>query len=132
MSDTDRVERVARALALADDDIDADAWAYAAHNDAYECVKYRHLARAALAVADQWQTIESAPRDGTWFLIVNERDGWESMEVGCYEPLTVERFVEAGDGLYRREMGSAYDWRGFNNFHRATHWRPLPAPPEAK
>lgn len=82
-----------------------------------------------LLYATEWRPIETAPKDGTWFLIVNATDGCESMECGRYDPMMMERFVGAGDGLYRKEMQSVMDWRGFNNIHRATHWLPLPQPP---
>lgn len=83
----------------------------------------------ALLREREWRPIESAPKDGTWFLIVNAADGFESMECGRYDPMMMDRFVEAGDGLYRKERESVLDWRGFNNFHRATHWMPMPAAP---
>ncbi len=79
-----------------------------------------------------WQPIATAPKDGTWFLICRADEGYESFEVGCYDPLVSHTYVEAETpGLYRREERQAYEWRGFNNFHRATHWQPLPEPPEA-
>ena len=77
--------------------------------------------------SDGWQPIETAPRDGAWFVIVHF-DG--EYEVGRYNPLMHDRYVEAEDGLFRREPYIAYEWQGFNNFHRATHWLPLPAPPK--
>lgn len=79
-----------------------------------------------------WQPIATAPRDGTWFVICNAEDGARSFEVGCYEPLMHDRYVDAGGGLYRRERTATYDWHGFNNFGRATHWMPLPPPPIAE
>ena len=76
-----------------------------------------------------WQPIETAPRDGTWFLIYNVNDGPESFEVGCYDELIHYRYDDVGDGMYRRQPVVAYEWRGFDNFNRATHWMPIPAPP---
>ena len=78
-----------------------------------------------------WQPINTAPTDGTWFLICNARDGFNSYEVGRYEPMLWPKYVEAGDGLYRKEMQHIHEWRGLNNMHRATHWMPLPEPPPA-
>ncbi len=78
----------------------------------------------------EWQPIETAPRDGTWFLLCRQSEGWESYEVGRFDPLLFPEYVEAGNGLYRKEMRTGYEWLGFNNFHRATHWMPLPPPPE--
>lgn len=80
-----------------------------------------------------WHPISTAPRDGTWFvtarfpLIPDQRPEYE---IGAYDPLMFDRFVEAGNGLYRKEQESGYDWVGFNNFLRATHWMGLPPPPE--
>ncbi len=77
----------------------------------------------------EWQDISTAPKDGTWFLICKMDEGCKSYEVGAYEPLMMPYFVDIGDGLFRRELTQVHDWRGFNNFHRATHWMPLPPPP---
>lgn len=76
-----------------------------------------------------WQPIDTAPRDGTWFLICRKGDGEESYEIGRYRPLMHDKFVPVDGGLYRLERENLYDWDGFNNFHRATHWMPAPTPP---
>ena len=82
------------------------------------------------AVSQGWRTdLENAPRDGTWFLTVNADEGADSFEVGKYDPYMTANFVEVGDNLFRKELRPSYDWAGFNNFHRATHWMPLPSPP---
>jgi hypothetical protein len=77
-----------------------------------------------------WQPIETAPRDGSWFLIcIAGEDG--SYEVGCFDsdPLTWDTFVPVDDGLFRKETTVLIQWRGFNNMHAATHWAPLPEMP---
>lgn len=81
---------------------------------------------------NEWQLIETypVPTDGTWFMVCNAADGFESYEVGRYEQLFFDTYVEAGNGIYRKERISGYDWRGFNNMHRATHWARLPEPPK--
>ncbi len=76
-----------------------------------------------------WQPIETAPRDGTWFLICRAQDGFDTYEVGQYLPLNFPHYIEVEGGLFRKENQQVYDWHGFNNFHRATHWMPLPSPP---
>lgn len=78
-----------------------------------------------------WQTIETAPRDGTWFMICNADDGEASYEVGRFDPYTTADYVETetGTGLYKKVEKPCFDWRGFNNFHRATHWQSVPRPP---
>lgn len=78
----------------------------------------------------KWQPIETAPKDGTWFLIGRSDEGPESYEVGCYDPYLWDKFIEVSDGLYRKQREPITDWRGFNNFDRATHWMPLPEPPK--
>ncbi len=87
---------------------------------------------AAPTAARAWQPIETAPRDGAWFVIrvTDGKDVW--FEAGCYEPLMGEKFVEAEGGLYRKIAGPIYEWTGFNNFHMATAWTVLLEPPEAK
>ena len=75
-----------------------------------------------------WKTIDTAPRDGTWFMICREGEGFESYEIGRFKPLMIFTYEDAGNGLYRKNSRSAYDWHGFNNMHRATHWRTLPEP----
>lgn len=79
-----------------------------------------------------WQPIETAPRDGTWFLTCCAAEEHKQFvyEVGCYDPYMHPEYVEVDGGLFRKEMRSSYDWTGFNNFHRATHWMPLPEPPK--
>jgi hypothetical protein len=80
----------------------------------------------------EWQPISTAPRDGTWFIAACFGYGDADYEVGCYDPLQFPKYEEVGSGLYRREMVEAYQWRGFNNMHRMTHWLPIPAPPKAE
>lgn len=66
----------------------------------------------------QWQTIDSAPRDGTDILITNGTD----TEV-CYWR-SYQR-VEGGEW-----QGNYYDGYDFNYVHKKpTHWMKLPAPP---
>lgn len=77
----------------------------------------------------EWQPIETAPRDGSWFVIYIPHGGDGSFEVGCFEPLMHEVYVPAEKDLYRKERQSIFDWTGFNNMHAATHWMPLPEPP---
>jgi hypothetical protein len=73
-----------------------------------------------------WRPIETAPKDGSWFVVVCV-DG--EYEVGRYDPSMYDRYVPVEGGLYRKEQEVGYEWRGFNNIHRATHWMPLPSPP---
>lgn len=77
----------------------------------------------------EWKSIESAPRDGTWFLAGRLGDGPESYEIGCYDPLKYEQYEPVEGGLFRKVVTDGYAWRGFDNMHRMTHWQPLPSPP---
>lgn len=71
-----------------------------------------------------WQPIETAPKDGRWFMIwVDDRP-----EVGRYMPLGYHTYEPVGDGLYRAVEKPVYDWDGFNNFHAATHWADIEPP----
>jgi hypothetical protein len=95
--------------------------------------------RSALAAAldgmvvQGWQPIESAPKDGTWFMICRDDEGPESCEIGKYDPFYMWSYVEVEGGLFRHQRNDSptYEWCGFNNMHRATHWMPLAATPPA-
>lgn len=76
-----------------------------------------------------WEPIENAPRDGSWFAICRAGEP-KSYEVGCYDPIGWPKFVEADGGLYRKVSEVITEWPGFNNFHRATHCVRLPIVPK--
>lgn len=80
----------------------------------------------------EWQPIETAPKDGTWFLTCRAGEEHKQFmyEIGCYDPYMLPEYIEVDGGLFRKEMKPGYEWTGFNNFHRATHWMPLPEPPK--
>jgi hypothetical protein len=134
--ESDPVEQLAFELAFELEDADLSPNDYVTVNRE----KLRAIARRILerlsrergTVPEGWQDISTAPKDGTWFLICRDDEGFDSYEIGCYEPLTHDRFEPAEGGLYRKVPVKILDHRGFNNFHRATHWMPLPAPPAVK
>ena len=70
--------------------------------------------------ASQWQTIESAPRDGTWILIFQKRENGNHA-----------RYVREA-----RWSESKNSWGSATALNSVTHWMPLPehsslpAPPE--
>ena len=74
------------------------------------------LAAITAALAPQWQPIESAPKDGTFYLATNGK----LQRVENCPPGHVA-------GIWHRIDG---DWRGHALGDDSTHWQPLPAPPE--
>lgn len=66
--------------------------------------------------APQWQPIESAPKDGAFYLATNGKD--QRVE-NCPEGHVA--------GIWHRIDG---DWRGSALGDDSTYWQPLPAPPE--
>lgn len=56
---------------------------------------------------DGWQLIESAPKDGTWYLTYGLSQG---LGMACYPLAWAEEWGDPMEGV--------------------THWRPLPAPPK--
>jgi len=90
-----------------------------------ELLKLRSAAPQPPTASEGWQDISTAPRDGRWFLICREDEGPESYEVGCFDPQTWSAYEPAENGLYRKVERVVNEWRGFNNFHRATHWTAL-------
>lgn len=93
---------------------------------------YKSALRAQPAPqADEWQPIESAPRDGTAVLIT---DGTVRYDAECFPDERIFEGVTIGiwssyEAAWHGGYGSEYDavyW------HYPTHWRPLPAPPLAK
>ncbi len=74
----------------------------------------------------EWQPIETAPKDGSWFVIWTHGEP----EVGRYNPTMWTDYKPVGGGLFRAEEKEIYQWDGFNNFDAATHWMPLPEPPK--
>jgi len=137
MTDTERaalIEKAARAIWRAS--LGAEDWDTLDDADGLRAVCLAEAEAALEAVGffdrplqDGWQPIETAPRDGTWIVIVDHRGNYEACR---YEPYYSYSFEEVGDGLYqkvRHEPGEILNWQGSSNFHRATHWRPLSAPP---
>jgi hypothetical protein len=76
----------------------------------------------------EWQSIESAPKDGTLVLVSNGRD----VAVGAY---AVHRYYEYEDepgapGLFRKVLREEYALWDADGICGITHWMPLPPPPE--
>ena len=86
----------------------------------------------------EWQDISTAPKDGTRILIARAGDSVGGDEVEITEWYVIKNFRfeplpssgdKSDDELYRKVYGKLSEgWNG--NGHRATHWMPLPEPPE--
>lgn len=73
---------------------------------------------AALAQQAQWQPIETAPKDGTFVLI------------GFGDSVGEARWVENAWYWANNDPGDSWGRPVYE--HEATHWMPLPAPPQAE
>lgn len=82
----------------------------------------------------EWQPGETAPKDGRQFIAYIEDR--KEIDFAFYAEIPSERFVEIGDGNYRKEKYDAGHYvvgRGFST--RAgtpLYWMPLPQPPEPR
>jgi len=82
------------------------------------------------AMAQLWQPIETAPKDGTWVLLRSgDIDyGWDG---DTKPPAVVGQYVVSEDP----EEASGgwqfawYDSGVYGEYDNPTHWMPLPAPP---
>lgn len=67
-----------------------------------------------------WQTIDTAPKDGTEILLYYDQEGF----MGCVQGWWFSSPKEINDGW-------EFEW-GFIGDPGPTHWMPLPEPPESK
>lgn len=66
----------------------------------------------------EWQPIEKAPEDGSFYLAFGGGKMWtQNQPNGCYP----------GEWYFSENRG---EWRGRAISKDATHWMPLPAPPK--
>lgn len=85
----------------------------------------------------QWQTIESAPKDGTWVLLTGGkiRYGWNADDV---PPCVVGQWTHHLNGSERPEgrwQFAWYDGGYYGEYEAPTHWMDLsilPAGPHLK
>lgn len=90
--------------------------------------------QAALAHAQQWQPIETAPKDGTW---VRLKGGAITY---CWDgdnepPEVVAQYTHYINGTTKTEgwwQFAWYDGGYYGKYEAPTHWRPLPDAPDAK
>lgn len=80
-----------------------------------------HAAPALLAAAEAqtWRPMESAPKDGTWFL------GWET-----HYKYPMLAHWKSGDWRWEGQEYSLLHTNSYSGYP-ATHWLPLPLPPAA-
>ena len=92
----------------------------------------------------EWRDIESAPKDGTWLLLLIP-DGIEerSYEIKDAPSITIGRWGPQDmksaawysvEGYYEFWDYGGYTGAGTSDYQctvQPTHWMPLPAPPEA-
>jgi hypothetical protein len=79
------------------------------------------LRTAGLAIEQDWQPIETAPRDGT--AVLCWPFNYSSLFEGKAEPEIVIGFFSENDWWCESNVSKTFD---------PTHWRPLPAPPEGQ
>jgi hypothetical protein len=72
---------------------------------------------AALKAAQEWRGIESAPKDGTWVLVIDS-------EYGDHGGAFVARYTEAFSGSWLINTSH------IPHIVYPTHWQPLPTPPQ--
>lgn len=94
-------------------------WNYERFNDAFRMWLMVHALLSHIE-ADGWQTMETAPRDGTPILGAYYNDiDWEYRLIAWNENLHPYPW---------QQLDQANEWSG----DRVSYWRPLPAPPETK
>lgn len=86
-----------------------------------------------LALSEQWEPIESAPKDGTAIMLTNGKDvaegHWYFEEGGTTEYRDLDgRYIDQKDNDGYNDW---LDWDGGMQ-PAPTHWMPLPKPPETK
>lgn len=84
--------------------------------------------KAREAALEEWKPIETAPRDGGYFLTANFHNCFDPLgeyEVARYDPREFDDYEDAGGGLFRKVTKTLMEFTS-DNFHRATHWAPIP------
>lgn len=87
------------------------------------------VARLMESLQQKWQSIETAPKDGTTILLCE--NGY--VTVGYYVPQYSDRRVfvrKAKDGdVYKTITDDNSYWSCISEIYTPTHWMPLPEPP---
>lgn len=97
------------------------------------CMYAAEIAAIIAALTPQWQPIESAPKDGTAVLVM--QNNWPGCKNGVAEECSGHNTYVAA--WWADERGGAGAWICYMDAVRdpecpiqPTHWQPLPAPPE--
>jgi hypothetical protein len=78
------------------------------------------LRTAGFVIEQDWQPIETAPRDGTQVLLI------------ARYPTNVAWSDQYHSWWYTRAVTEDVHWARWPHSFLPTHWRPLPAPPEGQ
>lgn len=84
-------------------------------------------------VVQQWQTIESAPKDGAFVLLAGgttSEDDYNEIGVESSRPVTAKWLADPyceSDSSWVYDFWDG-DWR--SSYAKPTHWQPLPAAPK--
>ena len=72
----------------------------------------------------EWRDIESAPRDGTWFIVYvpDSSMSWQPFDLSCWIEVK-EKWAANHPGYFCMTDVS-------DELEGATHWMPLPDPPK--
>lgn len=107
------VERVARAICMERQDRAMKTMPRISQDN------FRMEARAAIAAANQWRPISTAPRDGSKILALCQP---RYVETGEPMPFDYINVVWWREGRFKHSLNGSYA--------EPTHWQALPSPPE--
>lgn len=82
-------------------------------------------------MTDQWQSIETAPLDGTWVIITGGEpgSGWDHVQAENTPPMVIAQFLPNDHPHYApgHWQFAWYDGGYYGEWDDPTHWQPLPA-----
>jgi len=118
MPTDEQMEAVKKAI---HDGLGGNGWAYSnyGHDELNNCSDMLEgAALAALAAMNQWQPIETAPKDGTWCLFFQPENKKAMMPKAKRQRCSVDAFDKEWPKARYQMPETPY-----------THWMPLPEPP---
>jgi len=74
-----------------------------------------------------WQPIETAPKDGSWFIVYcpDSPMSWQPYELSCWIIVEGEQYANHPGYFCMTDVSDELDIEGYG----ITHWMPMPAPP---